>query len=103
MRKLINETKRINLNDLIFELQNSNKLIVYYRSRNERNGLPVFLKKTATSWHFISPVNNYAPCYEHTLLLDTLKEASKNRDIYVIDKDESDKLFKLQIEIDQNE
>ena len=100
MRKLINETKRINLDDLVQELQNSNKLIVYYRSSNQRDGVPSFLQTDGQCWFFRSAINNYRPTYEHPSARETLAEATKSRDIYVIDKEEANKLFKLQTEIE---
>lgn len=97
MRKLINDVKTISLDDLVEELQNNNRLIVYYRTNNDRNGTPVFLKKMNIGWYFMSPINNYGTSYLAPTIRNCLKEAMSNRHIYVLNADEADKLFKIQV------
>ena len=99
MEKLIKETKSITLEALVFKLNTPNNLIVFFRSRNEPNGVPVFLKKDSDGrlYGFVSPVFGYKYCYVNPSLRDTILEASKDREIFVIDKEESSKLFKVQV------
>ena len=97
MRKLINDVKTISLDDLVAELENNSRLIVYYRSNNDRNGTPVFLKKMNIGWGFINPIHNYSTSYLATSIRACLKEAIPNRHIYILNANEGDKLFKLQI------
>ncbi len=100
MRALLNDLRQMTISDLIDELENPNGLIVFYRTKNERTGTPCFLKKDKNGWYFMSPVYDYDRTYEHKNLRDTLETCLKSRRIYVMHRDEYDKLFKVQSIID---
>lgn len=102
MRKVIfeYEAKTISLDKLIRELYDSSDLIVYYRSRNEANGIPCFFKKARTefnSYRFMSPIASYGSTYVSNSIRESLKEAAINRQLFVIKKHEMNKLFKEQL------
>jgi hypothetical protein len=98
MRKVYYDIRTLSIDTLIEELREKNNLIVYYRSGNDSMNLPVFLKqlKEIGKWAFVSPINNYGLTFESAFIETTLKEAAKQRQLYVITKDEANQLFKIQ-------
>jgi hypothetical protein len=101
MKKLINETKNISIDELIDKLNIGEQMIVYYRSGNRRDAIPVFLQKFCTDFSpikygFRKPLFNGYTSYLKNNLKDCLLEASKSRQIYVLEKGEIETLFKLQ-------
>ena len=97
MKKIIVEKeKKLTIDDVVEQLQYGRKLIVFYRTNNDINGLPVFLKKVYDKICFISPINNYKECYIANTFRECLESVSKSRTLYVLEEDEHLELFKVQ-------
>jgi hypothetical protein len=95
MKTVVN-SKEITIDELVDKLQRGEKLIVYYRSRNEPAGVPVFLCKDDNEVYFRSCIALYGSSYKSSSFRETLLSASKGRKLYVLDKEEASELFKLQ-------
>ena len=98
MLKVIKETKQITIEQLINRVENNVTLIVFYRSADNRAGIPCFLHQDRTnkSFCFISPITSYITTFKYPTLSECLNQASKHRNLYVLTNDESDKLFKIE-------
>ena len=97
MKKIISEVKQLTIDNIVEQLESSNNIIVFYRSHNEREGVPVFLKKLGhRDIGFVNPINNYSTCYRNTTFRLSLEAAAKSRTLYVINKEEASELFKIQ-------
>lgn len=109
MKKLVNDVKSITIEELVDRLSFSTEnLCVYYRSNNKRESSPRFLKiETPHSQlkkaSFFSPFVFQSETYSKSgvslvdVVRSCLHEASKNRQIYVLEYSEVDKIFKVQI------
>ncbi len=104
MKVVTSSPATISIDELAEKLLISNDLIVYYRTNNEKDGLPVFLKRNIEGhlWGFISPIDGYKTTFEHHIIykgVDTLKEfltkVSKIRTLYVINSRNTNEVAEL--------
>lgn len=84
----------IEFDELIQRIINGNAVMVFYRTSNDPDGIPVFLTTSGSKYFFQSPLIDRGRSYESLTLKSTLETAMKSRTIYVLEKDESHQLFK---------
>ena len=105
MKKVIRRITEITVDELIDKLINDEKLIVFYRSNNARDGVPVIFRFDRNQAGFYHPYAFCKPTYPVRISSErgfaemigkSLATALESRVLYVITKEESNQLFKLQ-------
>ena len=101
MKKLIRSQKEVTIDELVEMLIHRNEtVVVFYHSNNKRDGTPKFLKKDCKgNFGFISPFYNNNATYATNCIIDTLGLASASRQIFVAEKTELSKIFKINQEL----
>ena len=99
MRKLIKPHKGITIDDIVEMIQMGKNIIIFYRSRNLKDGTPSFFKYHKNAAYFFSPIVNRGESYIAKTIRESIELCSRSRDIYVLLDNEYHKLFKLQNEI----
>lgn len=97
MKKVVERkiSEVIEVDTLIRQLQTgSTDYIVFYRTGNEKNGIPVFLVMTGSKSYFESPVVSRGRSYEYSSVSDCVTAAAKSRQLYVLEKNEGSEIFK---------
>lgn len=105
MKKLVNKNE-ITIQEIIDAINNKERIIVYYRSQNNKDGIPRFLKYKTINGEYVigfdSPFIGEKAVYEcrsyhlEPGIKTSLLSAMAARDIYVITYEEGNKLFKVQ-------
>ena len=105
MKKLVNKNE-ITIQEIIDSINNKERIIVYYRSQNNKDGIPRFLRYRMIGGQYVvgfeSPFIAEKPVYDcrsfnlESGIKTSLLSAMAARDIYVITYEESNKLFKVQ-------
>ncbi len=106
MRKLISNKHEITIQEIIDAINNKERIIIYYRSQNKKDGIPRFLRYKMINGQYVigfeSPFIAEKPVYDcvsYNLepgIKTSLLNAMSARDIYVITYEEGNKLFKVQ-------
>lgn len=106
MKTVIRRTTEITVDELVGKLINGEKLIVFYRSNNKKDEVPVIFRFDRNEAAFYHP---YAYVYKPTyavrmtsergladMIGKSLANALESRKLYVLTKEESNQLFKIQ-------
>lgn len=96
MKKVICSTININPRDAEYEFYNNRDgvAIVYYT--NSERPYPVFLKEIRNGrFAFVNPTGNYRNTFESDSVEEAVQLASKSREVFVVEKSEFEKLFKV--------
>lgn len=99
MIEIIKETKQMTIDQInTMELDNNlNNVIIFYRSQNEKDGVPVFLKKMKErGYGFASPIFDRSVVYRGNTIKEAIKSAQQGRTVYFLKQEDSDQLFKVQ-------
>lgn len=94
MKRVVN-TNEMSISDVVEAINKGEKLIVFYRSQNKTDGIPVFLTMDSGVSYFRSAICNYGTTYLKSNLKASLEEASRSRNLYVLTKEENGELFKI--------
>lgn len=91
------ETKDISLDDLVFRLQNGDKLTVVYRAKSELPYYAFFSKTSHGNYGFRSHCGlGNKMTYMEGDIRASLQAASKaGKDVLVFEREEVDKLYKI--------
>ena len=106
IQKVIKPNGQISISDLIEDILENDKKLCFYRSKNEKEGIPCFLKVVETSRRgtyeafFTSPYFGYRNTYvfqgksKNEALKLTLEAAMGAREVYFCD--DMSQIFKVQ-------
>lgn len=101
MKKVISNTKDITIDELVDKLQSGAKILVFYYTKNKRDGVPVFLIQgklhaqptLRKEFYFQSPVFGRGPSYSGNTIREALEACAMSRGIYMIESDSAEELF----------
>ena len=113
MQKVINPVKQISVQESITKLFESTTAIMYYRSKNDMNAVPAFLKLVENPRknvgdpkyiaHFVSPVFGRKPSFQgygdskNAALESCLNRIGNTRTVYFCE--DHTEIFKVQKEV----
>lgn len=97
MKKIIKRSKDITVDEIVKMVEDKEPIMVFYYSENKRDGLMRFLKvsRNTRRCRFVCPMSNTRDLFEENTIEECLDNVTKYRDVYVIARDERNKIFKL--------